>query len=349
MMPSVAIVILNWNGRHYLTQFLPSVLASNYPNYTVYVADNASTDDSVEWLRTHYPDQVRIVQNANNVGFAEGYNQALQHIEADYWVLLNSDVQVSPDWIDPIIALMQAHPDIAACQPKMRCFDDPQRLEHAGAAGGWIDALGYPFCRGRILDEREMDNGQYDDTAEVAWATGAALFIRPEIYKRLGGFDSSFFAHMEEIDLCWRIRRMGYRVMTCPQSVVWHVGGGTLQKSSPFKTYLNFRNNWTMLLKNLPWAAAIWVLPLRLLLDIVALLAFVAQRDLNNAKAPLRAHAHIWRRLPNTLRQRRQTNLTIAQYRQAPDRSYAQGYYAGSIVFDFFARKKRHFSQLTTI
>lgn len=346
-MKKVAVVILNWNGQHHLSRFLPAVLASTYPNLEVYVADNASTDHSIAWLRAMPPNkQVKIIENERNFGFAQGYNEALQHIEADYWVLLNSDVQVSPHWIEPIISLMDSDPTIAACQPKILNYNDPQRLEHAGAAGGWIDRLGYPFCRGRVLNVCETDTGQYDDVAEIAWATGTALFVRSDVYRQLGGLDGSFFAHMEEIDLCWRIRRAGYKVMSCPQSVVWHLGGGTLQKNNPFKTYLNFRNNWAMLLKNLPLPALFVVLPARLMLDALSLLIFALNREWGDAKALLKAHAHFWGSTRRIWSNRQQTAQLVAQHQYAPDRSHTTGYYKGSIVFRFFVCKQRHFSDL---
>lgn len=348
-MKKVAVVILNWNGRAYLEKFLPSVLASTYPNLDIYVADNASTDDSIAWLRTATVasfKRIKIIENSQNYGFAQGYNEALQHIEADYWVLLNSDVSVAPNWIEPIISLMESNNLIAACQPKILNYHQPQYLEHAGAAGGWIDSLGYPFCRGRVLNVCEPDTDQYNNNDEIAWATGTALFIRSHIYKQLGGFDNHFFAHMEEIDLCWRIRRLGYQVMVCPLSVVWHVGGGTLQKSNPFKTYLNFRNNWAMLLKNLPFATLFTLLPIRLLLDIVAFTTFALKNEWGDAKALIKAHAHFWRDIGKHWKMRQQTTQTIKQYRQFTDRSKAQGYYKGSIVLDFFVKRKKYFSQI---
>lgn len=268
LIPSVAIVILNWNGRHYLQQFLPSVLASSYQNASVTVADNGSSDDSVSWLQQHYP-QVRIIGLPQNVGFAKGYNDALKQVQADYYVLLNSDVEVQPGWIEPVISLMESDTTIAACQPKLLSYSNRALFEYAGAAGGWIDCLGYPFARGRLLEAAvcETDNGQYDDEAPIFWASGAAMFVRPAAYHGCGGFDDYFFAHMEEIDLCWRMQLAGHRIMVCPQSVVYHVGGGTLPKGSARKTFLNFRNNLIMLYKNLPRRQLLWKLPLRLLLD----------------------------------------------------------------------------------
>jgi len=250
-LPSVAVVILNYNGRTYLERFLPSVLRSTYPRLEVVVADNRSTDGSLDFLRTQHP-SVRILANPSNEGFAQGYNTALAQVSAEISVLLNSDVEVEPGWIEPVVALMAGDERIAACQPKILDWNAPDRFEYAGAAGGWIDSFGYPFSRGRVFDTCERDTGQYDDPAPVFWATGAAMFVRTAVFLAHGGFDPYFFAHQEEIDLCWRLQRAGYRIYACPASVVRHVGGGTLPQGNPRKTYLNFRNNLVMLWKNLP-------------------------------------------------------------------------------------------------
>lgn len=265
-MPSVAVVILNWNGRHYLQRFLPSVLAGSYKNMEVIVADNGSSDDSVSWLHQHHP-ALRIILLPDNVGFARGYNEALKQVKADYYVLLNSDVEVQPGWIEPIITLMEGQTTIGACQPKILMESNRAMFEYAGAAGGWIDAMGYPFARGRVFDECEEDRGQYDDVATVFWASGAAMFVRATAYHACGGLDDYFFAHMEEIDLCWRMQLAGYSIMVCPQSVVYHVGGGTLRRGSQQKVYLNFRNNLVMLCKNMPRLQLAWKLPFRLMMD----------------------------------------------------------------------------------
>lgn len=269
VLPSVAVVILNWNGRSFLEKFLPSVCRSTYGNLQLVLADNASTDDSVAFVAAHYP-QIRIIQNPRNDGFAGGYNDALQHVQADIYVLLNQDVEVEPGWIEPVVALMQQDTRIAACQPKMRAYKDPEEFEYAGAAGGWMDILGYTFCRGRILYTTEEDNGQYDDVKDIFWATGAALFIRSACYHQVGGFDRDFFAHMEEVDLCWRLQRAGYRICYCPDSRVFHVGGGSLPQGNPRKLYLNFRNNLMMLWKNLHSEDRWIVLVQRFFLDILA-------------------------------------------------------------------------------
>lgn len=249
--PTVAIVILNWNGKAYLEKFLPIVLKSSYENKTVIVADNASTDDSVLFLRNHYPG-VRLIENAANEGFASGYNKALQQVNSEYCILLNSDVEVTEQWIEPVIAIMEANKKIAACQPKILSFKQKKYFEYAGAAGRWIDSMGYPFSRGRVFDCCETDNGQYNNASPCFWATGTAMFVRTEVFKQLAGFDESFFAHQEEIDLCWRMQLAGYAVFVQPASVVYHIGGGTLPSGNSRKVYLNYRNNLVMLYKNLP-------------------------------------------------------------------------------------------------
>ncbi|MBR1932939.1 MAG: glycosyltransferase family 2 protein [Prevotella sp.] len=268
-MIKVAIVILNWNGEAMLRQYLPSVLQYSRDEATVYVADNASTDGSMDMLRQHFP-ECRLIQLEKNWGFAEGYNKALAQIEADYYLLLNSDIEVTHHWLTPMIEYMDTHPEVAACQPKLLSMADHDSFEYAGASGGFIDRYGYPFCRGRIFDVVERDEGQYDYATEVHWATGAALFIRARIYKEVGGLDGRFFAHNEEIDLCWRLRIRGHRIMCLPESQVYHVGGGTLPKGNPMKTYLNFRNNLTMLYKCLPLKELRRVMLVRWVLDYVA-------------------------------------------------------------------------------
>jgi hypothetical protein len=269
--PTVAIVILNWNGKHFLEQFLPSVINSSYGNKEVIVADNASTDDSIPFLQNHYP-QEKILINKKNDGFAGGYNWALQHINAEFSVLLNSDVEVKSDWIEPVLDMFKQNPLLSAVQPKILDYNKRDHFEYAGAAGGWIDSYGYPFSRGRIFDAVEKDMHQYDDQTKIFWASGAAMFIRTNIFKEMGGFDPFFFAHQEEIDLCWRMQLAGYEIISCPQSVVYHVGGGTLAKENPKKVFLNFRNNLIMLYKNLSFVESIKIIPIRLLLDFISAL-----------------------------------------------------------------------------
>jgi len=296
-LPSVAVVILNWNGRGFLEKFLPSVCQSTYGNLELYLADNASTDDSVAFTQTHFP-QVKIIRNPSNNGFAGGYNEALQHVQADIYVLLNQDVEVSPGWIEPVVALMQEDPQIAACQPKLRAYYQQDEFEYAGAAGGWMDILGYTFCRGRILYTTEKDEGQYDDVQDVFWATGAALFIRSRCFHEVKGFDADFFAHMEEVDLCWRLQRAGYRISYCPHSLVYHVGGGSLPQGNPRKLYLNFRNNLMMLWKNLHPFDRWIVLSQRFFLDVLAAVKSLVAGKPKDMTAIIRAYKdyHKWRR-----------------------------------------------------
>ena len=272
-----AVVILNWNGKDWLEKFLPTVVQYS-KDATIIVADNGSTDDSISFLSANFP-TVSIVNNKENLGFAGGYNKALNQIHAEYYVLLNSDVEVCENWIAPIINLMDSDKIIATCQPKLLDFNNRSKFEYAGASGGFIDNLGYPFCRGRIFDDLEEDKGQYNDAAEVFWATGACIFVKAEAFWEVGGFDEEFFAHQEEIDLCWRLKNKGHKIMVEPSSVIYHVGGGTLDASSPLKTHLNFRNNLKMLFKNLPLPSLFVVIPIRLLLDAVAAIAFLKQEN----------------------------------------------------------------------
>lgn len=264
-----AIVILNWNGRKMLEKYLPNVIEYSRDEAQIFVADNASTDDSVEWLKKNYP-MVRILVLDHNFGFAEGYNKALRQVDADYYVLLNSDVKVTHHWLTSLIEEMDVHPEIAACQPKLLSMTDNDAFEYAGASGGYIDRYGYPFCRGRIFDTVEDDNGQYNNAQEVLWATGACLLIRSSDYWKAGGLDGRFFAHNEEIDLCWRLHQMGKRIYCFPESEVYHLGGGTLPKTNSKKTFLNFRNNLTMLYKNLPDNELKKVMRVRWFLDYLA-------------------------------------------------------------------------------
>ena len=331
-----AVVILNWNGRHMMEKFLPSVTANTTGDAEVIIADNGSTDDSIEFLHSHYP-SLRIIQLDQNYGFAEGYNRALAQVEADYYVLLNDDVEVTPHWIEPVIAQMQQNPQTAICQPKLLMYDRRDTFEYAGAAGGFIDSYGYPFCRGRLFDVVEQDHGQYDDPREIFWASGAAMFVRADVWHQLGGLDGDFFAHMEEIDFCWRAKNKGYRVEYCPQSVVYHVGGGTLPKSNPRKTYLNFRNNLSMLYKNLPDGRLNRVLLLRLVLDYVAALKFLLERKPKEFQAVFQAHRDYRRRKPG-----------LRLKREALRPRQVSCIYRGHLLLDFYLRGKKHFSTLET-
>lgn len=289
----VAVVILNWNGKDYLEKFLPNVLQYSKEIAKIYVADNASTDDSVNYIKNNFP-EVGIVINDKNYGFAEGYNVALKKIEAEYFVLLNSDVEVTENWIEPIIELMDKDQSISACQPKIKDYNNKNYFEYAGAAGGFIDYLGYPLCRGRIFNHIEEDKGQYDDIVEIFWATGACMFVRTSVFKELDGLDNHFFAHMEEIDLCWRMKNSGYKVMYHPRSIVYHVGGGTLNKINPKKTYLNFRNNLFLLHKNLPKNKRFKIIFTRLILDGLAGIKMLLEGKPKHTLAILKAHFHFY-------------------------------------------------------
>ncbi|WP_337042215.1 glycosyltransferase family 2 protein [Emticicia sp. 17c] len=330
-MPKVAIVILNYNGQGFLEKFLPTVIQYSY-SYEIIVADNASTDNSVSFLKETYP-KVRLIELTENSGFAEGYNKALKQIKAEYYVLLNSDIEVTPDWVLPVIQLMEANPAIAACQPKIRNYYQKTHFEYAGAAGGYIDWLGYPFCRGRIFDTCEEDTGQYDDTKEVFWATGACMFVRAEVFHKIGGFDGSFFAHMEEIDLCWRMKNAGYQVFYCADSMVYHVGGGTLHKSNPKKTFLNYRNGLAMLYKNLPANKLFGIIFMRLVLDGVSSIKFLLAGSLKDIWAILKAHFAFYAMIPRLQRQKNKQLNDI---------------YQKSIVAAYFIRKQKTFKELSS-
>ena len=331
--PRVAVVVLNWNGIEMLKKFLPSVQSSIYPNIEIVVADNASEDGSQDWVEENMP-SVKLLRGTRNLGFAEGYNYFLKQIEADYYVLLNSDVEVTPGWIYPVIKLMEQDEKIACCQPKILSYSKRNYFEYAGACGGWIDSLGYPFSRGRVFDTLEMDSGQYDDASRIFWATGAALFVRAKLFHQAGGFDKYFFAHQEEIDLCWRLQGMGHEIWVCPQSVVYHVGAGTLPSGSPKKVYLNFRNNLVMLAKNLPMTEILWKIPLRLALDAISAWKQLFQGQTGYFMAVLQAHFSFWR--------------WCFSKKERVLRSYKKctGIYHGSIVWDYFIRGRKYFSQI---
>ena len=296
-MSRVKVVILNWNGRAHLERYLPSVVRHTMPQYGVVVADNGSTDTSLEYVAEAFP-QVEIVRLDRNYGFAEGYNRALREVEAEYFVLLNSDVEVSEGWCEKLVEALDADPQLAAVAPKLLADTDRERFEYAGASGGFIDILGYPFCRGRILSTTERDEGQYDTPRDVFWASGAAFACRAEVFKSEGGFDGDFFAHMEEIDLCWRMQSSGYRIGVEPRSTAYHLGGGTLSALSPRKTMLNHRNNLAMLYKNLPMGHLLWVLPVRLVLDGAAAASYLAKGQWSCVKAVWQAHVGFCQMLP---------------------------------------------------
>lgn len=336
-LPKVAVAILNYNTRNYLEKFLPSVMASTYANTHVVVIDNASNDGSADFIQQHYPG-VQLVVLPRNYGFAGGYNEGLKHVNADYFVLLNSDVEVTPGWIDPVIAQMEADATIAAVQPKILSYKEGHLFEYAGAAGGYIDALGYPFCRGRVFDECEKDTGQYNTIEEIFWATGAAMFIRATAWQEVEGLDADFFAHMEEIDMCWRLKNRGYRILVNPASRVYHVGGGTLTRENPRKTQLNFRNALIFLVKNLPLGQLWWKLPVRMVLDGVAGLHYFIKGQWSNTFAILKAHVYFYRGM-RTWFGKRKSAMPGA-------RPGLTGIFPGSIVFAHYVLRKKKFSDL---
>lgn len=338
-MKKVSVVILNWNGVGMLQKFLPKVVEySVNQGVEVCVADNASTDESVSYLQSNFPD-VRLIVLDKNYGFAEGYNLALQQVKAEYVVLLNSDVEVTPHWLEPLVEYMDAHPEVAACQPKIRSERNKEYFEYAGAAGGYLDKYGYPFCRGRIFDVVEKDEGQYDTVSSVFWATGAALFIRLKDYWEAGGLDGRFFAHMEEIDLCWRLRSRGRGIVCIPQSVVYHVGAATLKKENPRKIFLNFRNNLLMLYKNLPEKELKKMMFVRGLLDWVATFVFLLKGDGKNARAVWQARKEFKHICPDFASSRTE-NLAKATGQSIPEKvDY-------SILWKFHACGKKVFSRL---
>ncbi len=337
--PLVAIVILNWNGKQFLEKFLPSVVGTLYSNRKIIVADNASTDDSIPFVQQHYP-EIEIIINNSNEGFAKGYNSAFKQVEADYYVLLNSDVEVTPNWIAPIIDLMELDKKIAACQPKLLAYNNKNMFEYAGASGGWIDKFGYPFMRGRVFDDCEKDEGQYDDAQQCFWATGASLFVRSSVYHELGGLDEFFFAHQEEIDFCWRLQLAGYKVFVQPASVVYHVGGGTLPKGNSFKTYLNFRNNLVMMAKNLPFGSAIWKIPFRIKLDVLSAFRGLFSGDAGYFLAICKAHFYFlgwlfWNKKKQVFSNKKSGKLS--------------GMYNGSVVWAYFIQKKKTFLEIVRV
>jgi GT2 family glycosyltransferase len=292
-----AIVILNWNTRHHLETFLPYLVKySSLDTVNIYVADNASTDDSVEFLKSNYP-HVSLIQFDKNYGFAEGYNKALVQIKAKYYIILNSDIEVTENWIPPLIDLLESSPSIAACMPKLRSFYNRDYFEYAGAAGGYIDKFGYPFCKGRVFQSIEKDEGQYDGSYQVFWATGACMVINADLFHEMGGFDPYFFAHQEEIDLCWRLQNRGYQIYCTTLSVIYHLGGGTLPKSNPWKTYLNFRNNLVLLYKNLPKHRWYRIIFIRLILDGIAALKFAVGSQPGEFWAVFKAHLSFYKYL----------------------------------------------------
>jgi GT2 family glycosyltransferase len=335
--PKIAVVILNWNGKNFLQQFLPSVLAATYSNYEVIVADNGSSDDSVAFMNQHYP-AIRLILLDQNYGFAKGYNEALKLVEADYYALLNSDAEPDPGWLQPMLQLLESDLSIAACQSKLLLFSNKKLFEYSGAAGGWMDKYGYPFAKGRVFNVCEEDQGQYDQTEPIFWASGAAMFVRAKIFHEMQGFDEYFFAHQEEIDLCWRMQLAGYKIYSCPASVVYHVGGGTLPSGNTKKTYLNFRNNKIMLSKNLPFPKKIRVLFVRNLLDGISAWKGLLSGDVGYFFAVIKAQFGFW----NWKLFYKKTNSSPASKNKP-----LSGYLSKNIAWLFFVKKKKYFSEIT--
>lgn len=329
-MKSIAVVILNWNGEKLLEQFLPSVTAHS-PEATVYVADNASTDGSIAFLKQNYP-EVKIIQNTGNFGFAKGYNEALKEVEEELYALVNSDVEVTEGWLTPVIELFERDPETAIIQPKILDYKNKNHFEYAGAAGGFLDKYGFPFCRGRIIETVEEDKGQYDDETEIFWASGACMFIRKSVYRELSGFDENFFAHQEEIDLCWRAFNKNYKAKFCYSSVIYHVGGATLSNSSPRKTFLNFRNSLWMMIKNLPGAKLFPILFIRLSMDGLAGARFFFKGEFAHFWAVLKSHFWFYRKLFYFLNKRQ-------------GKKYKNYYKIKSIVYLYFIKKQMIFDE----
>ena len=338
-MDKVAIVILNWNGAKMLRKYMPSVLEYSRDEAVVYVADNASTDDSVSLLREQFP-ECRLILLDKNWGFADGYNKALAQIDAEYYVLLNSDIEVTQHWLTPMIDFMDQHADVAACQPKLLSVFDKDKFEYAGASGGFMDRFGYPFCRGRLFDVVETDHGQYDDHTDILWAPGAALLVRARIYNKVGGLDGRFFAHNEEIDMCWRIRLQGYRICCLPESRIYHVGGGTLPKGNPMKTFLNFRNNLTMLYKCLPDSELGYVMRWRWFLDYLAAWeTLIVNRSLGDFKAIYKARRS-FKKWKHDFDDDRKAIQAGRQVQEVPEQRRF------SLLWQYYVKGRKHFSDL---
>lgn len=337
-MNKIAVAILNWNGRHLLERYLPKVVQHSKHLATIYVIDNASSDDSVAWLNANHPN-VALIKLPKNVGYAGGYNQAMPYINEDLVALLNSDIETTEGWVEPILNLFTEIPDLAACQPKIRDLKRPEYFEYAGAAGGFMDWLCYPFCRGRIFYAVEKDFGQYDQSGDVFWASGAALIVRKRFYYEAGGLDETLFAHMEEIDLCWRMHRKGHRVMYCAESKVFHLGGATLHETSPRKTFLNFRNNLVIMSKNLPKREFFGKLFMRMILDGVAAIQFLLQGKGAHTWQVLRAHFAFYGMLPHIISQRKMLP-------GAPATKTLPGTFRSTTIWHYFIKKERTFSSL---
>jgi GT2 family glycosyltransferase len=329
----IAIVILNWNGQKLLEQFLPSVVDFSSKEATIYIADNASTDSSINYVKSSFP-SIKIIENDINGGYAKGYNDALKSIDADIYCLLNSDVEVTQNWLKPVIDIFKSEKNTAIIQPKLLDFKNKTKFEYAGAAGGFIDLFGYPYCRGRVFNHLETDKGQFNDVKEIFWASGACLFIRAKVYHQLEGFDEDYFAHQEEIDLCWRTQNIGYKIKYVGSSIVYHVGGATLQQANPHKTYLNFRNSLLNVVKNVPRKWFLFVIFSRLLLDGIAGIKFIIELRPIHTWAIIKAHYSFYKNLNRFLRKRKKLLKK-------------EGYNLhNSIVWQYFALGRRKFKQL---
>lgn len=334
--PSVALVILNWNTRGYLEKYIPFLQAATYPNKAIYVIDNSSTDDSIPFLKTHFP-SVHILPMPENRGFASGYNFGLAQIDADYYLIVNSDIEVTPGFIEPLIDLLESHPEIGICQPKLKALDNRSQFEYAGAAGGWIDQLGLPFAKGRVLTTIEEDFGQYDTTEEIFWATGACMCMSQRLFRQTGGFYDYYYMHQEDIDLCWRVRNMGYVIYTCPKSVVYHKGGGTLSWENYLKTFLTFRNNYILLSRNLPFFHAGAIVTIRLITDFFGYFYFLLKKEPGVSKAMLKAALSYFKWL-----------LTYPDKKNPQPKGWKRKtcIYKGTILIPYFLRNKRKFTEL---
>ncbi|HTI93596.1 MAG TPA: glycosyltransferase family 2 protein [Puia sp.] len=334
--PSVALVILNWNTSHYLKKFLPFLLATTYEKKEIYVIDNNSHDDSVALLKADFP-SVHILPMTANIGFAGGYNFGLSQIKTDYYLIVNSDIEVSPGFIEPLVHLLENNPDIGICQPKLRALENREMFEYAGAAGGWIDRLGLPFARGRVLTTIEKDNGQYDTAEEIFWATGACMCLSAKLFEKLGGFYDFYFMHQEDIDLCWRARNIGYRIYACPSSVVYHMGGGSLSWENYLKTFLTFRNNYILISRNLPFFHAGAIVTIRLATDFAGYFYFLLRKEPGVSKAMLKAALSYFKWL-----------LTYPDKKNLQPKGWKKktGIYKGTILVPYFLRNKRKFTEL---
>jgi hypothetical protein len=336
--PKLAVVVLSYNGKQLLEKFLPPILSTRTPYTEVYVVDNASTDGTYEFVQERFP-EAKLIRIEVNRGFTNGYVQSLPQIDADYYALVSSDVEVSPGWIEPVVNLFDSDPTVGLVQPKIKSYNKKNEFEYSGAAGAYIDKYGYPFCRGRLFFTIEEDEGQYEDTREVFWCSGACMFIRSELYHRLGGFDNDYYAHMEDIDLSWRVKNAGYKVMVCPKSTVYHVGGHIISYGSPPKIFRNYKNGLIMMLKNLPGGEVWWKIPFRILLDIIAGFRALLTGNPKEMQAIFRAHIQFLSGLGQWLRKRKDARTQI-------ESANVTGVYPHSVVVDYFIRGKRKFSDL---